>query len=79
MNIQDNSDNTDFWLGPYGIRVPNSVQWITDADGGNTLYKRGGSTEMYCPNPPTEEEYKKKYCTLGINGYYYWTEKTWGG
>lgn len=65
------SSSNNYWLGPYGIRVPNHIQMIKDSDGGNTLYKDGGCTEMLILNPPTEAEYKQKYCVL-IDGHYYW-------
>jgi hypothetical protein len=67
-------DNVNYWLGPYDIRVPNNVTSITDSDGCNTLYKDGGFTEMYNPNPPTEAQYKEKYCIL-LDGIYYYKER----
>ena len=73
MNNNDNKVvDTGFWTGPYGILVPNHIERIKASDGGNTLYKSGGSTEMNIPNPLTEEEYKNKYCRSGTDGEYYW-------
>ncbi len=70
-SVKDRFSSNEYWTGPYGIQIPNYIEYITSKDGGNTLYKSGGETEMGCCNPPTEEEYKQKYCKL-LNGVYYW-------
>lgn len=53
---------SNYWRGPYGIWIPNSINSVKAEDGGNTLYKNGGCTEMGVINPKmTEEIYKEKY------------------
>ena len=62
-----------YWIGPYGVRVPNHITDIRASDGCNTLFKSGGSTEMFNFDPPTKEEYLNRYTTKKSDGYYYWT------
>lgn len=63
------------WTGPYGILVPNEVNYIMAKDGYNTLRCNGGQTEMFMENAPemNEEIYKKKYATYNSidNKWYY--------
>ena len=60
-----------YWVGPYGIRVSNSVGSIKAADGGNTLYRNGNQSEMFVENPISKEEYFKKH-TIRRDGYRWW-------
>jgi hypothetical protein len=66
--------STRYWLGPYGIRIPNHIEIVTAADGGNMRYKDGGETEMGVMDPPTKDEYLNKYAILQRDGNYYWKE-----
>ena len=69
--IKMGASQSEYWTGPYGIQVPSQVIAIKAEDGGNILYKDGGQTEMCVLNPPTEAEYKNRYCKL-VNGIWYW-------
>jgi hypothetical protein len=65
----------NYWIGPYGIRVPNEITSIKAADGGNTLFKNGRETEMFVmKGRPSKQEYLDRYCVLK-DGHYYWEEK----
>lgn len=66
--------NNNYWNGPYGVLVPNDIEYVVASDGGNTRYKSGGETEMgVFLNPPMNAEiYKEKYATLGQDGKYYY-------
>jgi hypothetical protein len=37
---------TDFWLGPYGMRVDNDVCEVPSTDGVNRVLREGGETEI---------------------------------
>lgn len=52
---------SNYWIGPYGILVPNNINHVVASDGGNIFYKDGRETEMFVVNPVSEEEYKKRY------------------
>ena len=62
---------SDYWLGPYGIRVPAVIDYCTAADGYNKLYKDGSTTLCQVLKPLTKTEYLEQYCELK-NGYFYW-------
>ena len=64
--------NSDFWIGPYGMRVPNNVDSVVAADGGNRRYKDGSETEAYFPNSPSKKEYLKKHAELRTDGHYWY-------
>lgn len=67
-------DNAKYWTGPYGIRVPDTIENVVDSDGVNTLHRNGSATEMAsCMDPPMNAEtYKTTYCELR-NGFYWYT------
>lgn len=62
----------NFWVGPYGILVPDEIDSIVARDGGNTLYRDSSETKMYVDSPPTEAEYKNLYATKGSHGIWYY-------
>jgi len=62
----------EYWLGPYGVRVPKTIDGIRAEDGGNILYQDGSVTEKGILNPISEKEYKEIYTELKKNGYYYY-------
>lgn len=64
--------NSDYWIGPYGIRVPNSVERVRAADGSNSRYKDGSETEMAVRNSITEDKYKSLYAELRDDGFWYY-------
>jgi hypothetical protein len=66
------SKKPDYWLGPYGVRVPLEVYSVVASDGGNTRYQNGGETEMWCGPDMSKEEYLQTYATLRDDGHYYW-------
>lgn len=63
-----------YWIGPYGIRVPNTISDVVAEDGYNIMDSSGSVTKMFKDlKSPTEEEYKEKYAKLGTDGYWYYT------
>jgi hypothetical protein len=64
--------DTNYWLGPYNVRVSNSVKKIKSIDGVNTIYRDGGETEMISKGSLTEEQYLDRYTVLKEDGNYYW-------
>ena len=67
-----NTNKNDYWLGPYNIRVPNTINIVTASDGVNILYKNGTITLMECNYHLSKKEYIEKYATLHCEGYYYY-------
>ncbi|AYV86071.1 MAG: hypothetical protein Solivirus4_32 [Solivirus sp.] len=66
------SCSTDYWVGPYGVKVPNEITSIKASDGGNILYKDGKETEMFVKRPLTREQYLEKYAVYSEDcGYLY--------
>ena len=63
---------SNFWIGPYNIRVDNSVDRVVASDGGNTCLKSGGQTEMGVRGHLSKEEYLKRYTELRADGHYWW-------
>jgi len=63
---------SNYWIGPYGIKVPNDVNKVKQEDGANTLYKNGSHTEMVWQGTMTKEDYLAKYAVLGRDGTYYY-------
>ena len=67
------SHNNNYWVGPYGILVPNHIRDIVAKDGGNTLYKRGIVTQKCVRSKMTEETYKKTYAKFNTkDGKWYY-------
>ena len=64
----------NYWTGPYGMKVPESVQHVVASDGYNTRHKDGSETEMFMMNAPkmNKDIYLAKYATLGDDGNYYY-------
>ena len=52
-----------YWVGPYGVLVPDYTDRIVASDGYNTQYKDGSVTERGClnPKPMNQEIYKKMF------------------
>lgn len=61
-----------YWIGPYGVRIPNNIYFVVAKDGENTVDKWGGSTSTYCTSILTKNQYINKYCYYGNDGYYYY-------
>ena len=74
MNTNTVSTQNNYWLGPFGIRIPNTINEVKEHDLCNTRYKNGSHTEMTWDfkNELTEAEYKLRFTTLGPDGYYYY-------
>ena len=72
----DNADtHREFWVGPFGVLVPNNIKWVVASDGFNKLNIKGFQTEMGMPNAPYIDEtiYRQKYATYNpTNGYWYY-------
>jgi hypothetical protein len=64
----------DYWLGPYGVRVPRDIESVRAKDGGNSLFRDRGETEKGVPGVYAldEKQYKDHYGMLGADGYYYY-------
>jgi hypothetical protein len=72
FKLDGKSTPQGFWTGPYGVLVPNNIGHVVAQDGGNDFSKDGDETEIFCPDPPTKEEYLLKYATLNSDGFYYY-------
>lgn len=44
--IDINNTLTDYWIGPYKMLVPNSIDSVVAKDGRNIRYKNGSETEL---------------------------------
>lgn len=55
---------TNYWTGPYGVRVPMNVFSVVDIDGRNTVNQAGMHTQMHIPRDrwPSREAYLAKHC-----------------
>jgi hypothetical protein len=76
-----NFDDSDFsscsivpghWVGPYGVYVPNHIEWVPAEDGVNRHTKTGNITERHVAHPLTKEQYIAKYCWVDTNGMVYY-------
>jgi hypothetical protein len=69
----DNNFN-DFWVGPYGIKVPTYTTDVLMPDGFNLIDKWGNQTTGIPPNDEKmdKEIYLAKYAVLGRDGDYYY-------
>lgn len=65
---------TDYWNGPFGVRVPNNITYIIASDGYNTMYNDGIQTARLMSSPPQMNEaiYRQKFAELRNDGYYYY-------
>lgn len=60
-----------YWIGPYGVYVPNHTTRVIAEDGCNFLSKDGCITEMCSTIVMNEQLYKEKYTTMSGGDYYY--------
>lgn len=52
----------EYWIGPYGILIPDTIKSVIDIDGINTIYKDGSSTEISNGGKVISEQiYKDRY------------------
>jgi hypothetical protein len=63
--------STDYWIGPYGVYVSNTVDAVRADDGVNTLYKDGCVTERACSTMLSKEQYLQQYAELKDDKYWY--------
>ena len=77
MEISNQVIQCNYWEGPYGVRVHNSITDVVADDGYNTMYKDGGQTERWKINaePMNETIYRSTYAELGLDGHYYYKSK----
>lgn len=66
---------SDYWIGPYGVKVASDINQVFDKDGRNLIFKDGGTTEMVYGSELNEEEYKNKYTKLGEDGNHYYIKQ----
>jgi hypothetical protein len=64
-----------YWIGPYGVLVPNHVESVPAEDGGNTFYKDGSETLMCAMQAGSTKEEWLSNCATCINGQWYYKEK----
>ena len=68
----------DYWIGPYNVRVPNTIKSVVASDDFNIQYKEGGVTEKgrRGGTQMTPDLYRQQYAELKDDGFYYYKEKT---
>jgi len=68
-------NNSNYWLGPAGILIPNSINEVPCLDNINTFYCTGFSTELLWnydnKKPYTVNEYRAKFAERR-RGKWYW-------
>jgi hypothetical protein len=57
-----------YWIGPYGVFVPNKYDSVVAADGSNILYKDGSQTLIFVANPLTRLQWLEKYTIEKYDG-----------
>lgn len=65
----------EYWIGPFGVKIPTTIDEVVSVDRCNRVFQNGGSTQMYLQifHPYTESEYKEKYATFNVDdGCWYW-------
>jgi len=73
--------NDGYWLGPYDIKVHNSISVIKATDDVNSINKDGTETNLPYQRRLSKDEYLAKYCE-NRNGEYWYkqlNEKFWLG
>jgi len=71
--VQDDRVPSQFWVGPYGVLVPNSITKVKAIDGKNWIKKDGSETERFIPYPwPTKEQWLIQNANLCEDGCYYY-------
>lgn len=65
--------DSDYWTGPFCVKISKDIDHVVARDGYNTLYKSGGMTLTYISKPISREEYLEKYCVYDpISNQYFW-------
>jgi len=65
-----------YWIGPYGVLIPNKLNGVISEDGYNIRYKTGYCTQRFYinPKPISAEIYQKKYAEYNNeSGLWYYT------
>ncbi|AFX92084.1 hypothetical protein CE11_00051 [Megavirus courdo11] len=71
------SSSTKYWIGPYGVLVPDSINLVVSEDGYNLMFQDGDITERGCcnPDPMNATIYKTNYAIYNeANGLWYYKE-----
>lgn len=70
-------ERPNYWIGPYGVRVPMDIETVCAADGMNMRYKDGCETEIGVPSGASisKEDYLRKYAHL-IGGIWWYRKNT---
>ena len=77
--VFDNNDDTIYyWVGPYGMLIPSTIDAVSAEDGSNTTYSDGSTTEMgvRLTVPMTRERYLSERATLSDDGHWYYAKTT---
>ena len=67
-----NKQTNKFWIGPYGVRVPNEKNSIVGFDGVNYINKKGVMTKIFIHKPITKEQWMSKYAEMREDGNYWY-------
>jgi len=75
------TDCENYWIGPYGVLIPNNIDSVIARDGGNILYKNGSQTNKLHYLGMNEKEYKESYAKFNPKDekWYYIGEFYWMG
>jgi hypothetical protein len=63
--------DNNYWVGPYGIKVPMNIESIVAEDGRNTLSRDGSQTQMNVIKPISQIEYLRRFAII-VDGQYHW-------
>lgn len=65
MSITDPVPTTPgYWIGPYGVLIPDVYQAVTAEDGRNFCYYDGGVTCLAVTKPYTKEDWLREFAKV---------------
>jgi len=64
------NNKKDYWIGPYGMKVPGNVKSVPAMDGINTQYKDGIQTLVFVEHHISSGQYLDRYAKL-VDGEYW--------
>jgi hypothetical protein len=70
---------TGFWVGPYGVLVPDHIQYVIAEDCTNTMFIAGGQTKAAAKWPTLSrkqlrQKYLELYCYKDKSGHWYYID-----
>ena len=79
VHIMSNDELVSYWIGPYGVLVPQGLKSVVAKDGGNTRYFDGTETEKFVVSlkggPMTKYKYRAKYARISEYGHWIYGKK----